>query len=301
MGAHLLLFLPIAIAKEGVNPSSPLAIADKNKSIADKFVDKWMVTNPERPTEKAMFVFTPTGEVYRLEVLGNSPQTSYRLLTSEPSQYEIINSGSPVQIKIKSKNNTYTGIWELVSDRQLKLKQFTTNSHRRRFNSKALVLNKITADPILPPTVETTSATINSKDSQPQKPELVTRINLRWIDRVQRVYHRKYNCFSPTFDRLKISTFTGVTDANPQVRSYTYRLVDSNHQRAIITAIPQEKNLHGYAAAIYSYPQAKNRSSMTSIICESDRVSDRVPGIPQLVQSGNNYTLQCAAGSHAVK
>jgi hypothetical protein len=297
-----MLSIPRAIAQEVVNPS--LAPALPNNPIARKVVGKWSVTNPDDRAEKALLIFTPQGEVYRLEVLSTQPQARYRLLTPVPSKYEIMSQVPPVKIKVKTRNNAYVGIWELVNDRQLKLKQITTNSHRRRFTQKALILTKIAEDPSLPPNLEN-SPTVGSESTNQnldsKKPELVARLNLKFINRVQRVYHNKYDRFAPTFDRLNISKFTGVTDANPTSRSYTYRLVSSNRQRAIITAQPQEANLHSYTAAIYSYPQPKARSSMTSIICESDRANDRPPGTPMLVKSGNDYAIKCAGGFHPVK
>jgi hypothetical protein len=187
-----------------LSESSATAQGVINPSLMPKLTGKWSAINPENATERALLIFTPQGEVYRLEVLSDRSQPQYRLLTPLPSKYQIIRAAKakPTLIEIKSSNNPYVGIWELVNDRQLKLKQISSNSHRHRFTQTAMILTKIDDDPTIPPNLEKIDNRNNSNPN-PQKPETIAQINLKLINRVQIVYRQKHDRFAPNFDRLR--------------------------------------------------------------------------------------------------
>jgi hypothetical protein len=257
--------------------------------------------------KKVLFIFAPKNKlfiVYRTAVEADASLSGFEY------QYQINTKTQPVQLDVFDPISKIKGftILELSAPTSLKIQLKDVGPSQPRptaFKTDATVFTRKSNSTALPDNVliNKPQAQASDKKQTPITIQVEARKIVSAINRYQVVYRAEnaefgtnFDNLGYTFDDLNLDIPSGKDTAESP--NYSYK-VFGNKNRAFITAAAKNQDLKSYVGAVFRYTNSAKQSVMTTIMCETKKVSKVPPKFPRFVVGSN--PVRCAKNSQLVQ
>lgn len=275
-GSTILLALDGFGFWNSINPkifSTSVATAITQNSVARKLIGRWQI---QVSGQSFILIFTQEGKLFWSNTPTSLMELEYRTDVSRQPKYLDLLVGNQVIART---------IFDFTADGKLRLELDNIGESRpTSFSSNAKVFRKISEQTALPANV----TVVNPEEQQKRARQAKAKMYVGFMNQAQRAVYAETNSFTFSIERLQIGM-------KSEMENYLYSIVLSNNKRWVqAIALPKIDGLKNYTGIVYLVTSAGGEQTTSSILCESNQPSKKLPGSPVVNNSTSN--LQCPVG-----
>ncbi|MEG4285515.1 type IV pilin-like G/H family protein [Microcoleus sp. A006_D1] len=258
-----------------INPQtfpSSVATAITQNSVAKKLIGRWQI---QVSGQSFILIFTQEGKLFLSNSATSLMELEYRTDVNRQPKYLDLLVGNQVIART---------IFDLTADDQLRLELDNIGESRpTSFSSNAKVFRKISEQTALPANL----TVVNLEEQQKRARQAKAKNYVGMMNQAQRAVYAETNSFTSSIEKLQLGM-------KSEIENYFYSIILSNNNRFVQSiALPKIDGLRNYIGIVYLVKSASGEPTTSSILCQSNQPSKKLPGSPVFNSRSN---LQCPVG-----